>query len=47
MDRNPYSAQAAPSDVGAYAEVFDHLRARALGPDESRTLIAQVADEML
>jgi Domain of unknown function (DUF5753) len=27
------------SDVGAYAELFDHLRARALGPDESRDLI--------
>ncbi len=35
-----------PSDVGYYAEVFDHLRARALGPDESRALIARVADEM-
>jgi transcriptional regulator with XRE-family HTH domain len=27
------------SDVEAYAELFDHLRARALGPDESRALI--------
>lgn len=35
-----------PSDVGFYGEVFDHLRARALGPDESRALIAQLADEM-
>ncbi len=35
-----------PSDVGYYAEVFDHLRARALGPDESRAFIARVADEM-
>ena len=35
-----------PADVGAYAEVFDHLRARALGPDESRALIARVAGEM-
>jgi transcriptional regulator with XRE-family HTH domain len=33
-------------DVDAYIELFDHLRARALGPDESRTLIAKVADEM-
>jgi Domain of unknown function (DUF5753) len=35
-----------PADVGAYAEVFDHLRARALGPDESRALIAWVAGDM-
>ena len=35
-----------PADVGAYAEVFDHLRARALGPDESRALIARLADQM-
>lgn len=35
-----------PSDVGYYAEVFDHLRARALGPDESRAFIARVADQM-
>ncbi len=34
------------ADVGAYAELFDHLRARALGPDESRALIARVADGM-
>jgi hypothetical protein len=34
------------SDVDAYAELFDHLRARALGPDESRALIARTADEM-
>ena len=27
------------TDVAAYAELFDHLRARALGPDESRDLI--------
>lgn len=33
------------SDVEAYAELFDHLRARALGPDESRALIARLADE--
>jgi transcriptional regulator with XRE-family HTH domain len=33
------------SDIEAYAELFDHLRARALGPDESRALIAQLADE--
>jgi hypothetical protein len=35
-----------PSEVGAYVDLFDHLRSRALGPDESRALIAQVADEM-
>jgi len=34
------------SDVEAYAELFDHLRARALGPDESRALIARMADEI-
>lgn len=33
------------ADVEAYAELFDHLRARALGPDESRSLIAHLADE--
>lgn len=33
------------ADVDAYAELFDHLRARALGPDESRALIARLADE--
>jgi transcriptional regulator with XRE-family HTH domain len=33
------------ADVEAYAELFDHLRARALGPDESRALIARLADE--
>jgi hypothetical protein len=33
------------ADVAAYTELFDHLRARALGPDESRALIARLADE--
>jgi transcriptional regulator with XRE-family HTH domain len=33
------------SDVEAYAELFDHLRARALGPDESRALIEQLLAE--
>ncbi|MGH3155485.1 MAG: helix-turn-helix domain-containing protein [Streptosporangiaceae bacterium] len=33
------------SDVGAYAELFDHLRARALGPDESRDLIQHLLGE--
>jgi hypothetical protein len=34
-----------PSDVDAYAELFDHLRARALGPDESRDLIQHLLGE--
>jgi transcriptional regulator with XRE-family HTH domain len=35
-----------PSEVSTYTKIFDHLRARALGPDESRALITQVAKEM-
>lgn len=35
-----------PADVDVFAELFDHLRARALGPDESRALIARLAAEM-
>jgi transcriptional regulator with XRE-family HTH domain len=35
-----------PSDVGVYADLFDHLRSRALGPDESLALIAEVADDL-
>lgn len=34
------------ADVDAYTELFDHLRARALGPDESCALIERIADEM-
>lgn len=34
------------SDIDDYIELFDHLRARALGPDESRELIAGVIGEM-
>lgn len=34
------------SDVHAYIDLFDHLRARALGPDESRALIARIANEV-
>ncbi|MEU7452407.1 Scr1 family TA system antitoxin-like transcriptional regulator [Streptosporangium roseum] len=34
-------------DVDAHAKLFDHLRARALGPDESRALIARMAEEAL
>ncbi|MEO3785776.1 helix-turn-helix transcriptional regulator [Actinocorallia sp. B10E7] len=35
------------SDIAAYAEIFDHLRARALSPDESRALIQRIADETI
>ncbi|MEV5414450.1 helix-turn-helix transcriptional regulator [Thermopolyspora sp. NPDC052614] len=31
------------SEVDAYTRLFDHLRARALGPDQTRRLITQVA----
>ncbi|MEU7859575.1 helix-turn-helix transcriptional regulator [Nonomuraea sp. NPDC049141] len=33
----------APDDVNAYNRLFDHLRARALGPDQTRRLIKQAA----
>jgi transcriptional regulator with XRE-family HTH domain len=33
-------------DVDAYARLFDHLRARALGPDQTRRLVTQVAGGM-
>lgn len=33
--------------VTEYIEVFDQLRARALGPDESRDLITRIASELL
>ncbi|MEO3793813.1 helix-turn-helix transcriptional regulator [Nonomuraea sp. B10E15] len=32
-----------PDDVADYNRLFDHLRARALGPDQSRRLIEQAA----
>jgi DNA-binding XRE family transcriptional regulator len=32
--------------VAEYIEVFDQLRARALGPDESRSLLSRIAREM-
>ncbi|MGV9381431.1 helix-turn-helix domain-containing protein [Nonomuraea sp. NPDC003707] len=32
----------APDDVDAYNRLFDHLRARAIGPDQTRRLIEQV-----
>ncbi|MDP9870367.1 transcriptional regulator with XRE-family HTH domain [Streptosporangium brasiliense] len=32
-------------DVASYDRLFDHLVARALGPDESRAMITQVAEE--
>jgi transcriptional regulator with XRE-family HTH domain len=35
-----------PNDIEAYSRLFDHLRARAFGPDESRSLIAQAAERM-
>jgi transcriptional regulator with XRE-family HTH domain len=34
------------TDIGDYIELFEHLRSRALSPDDSRALIARVADEM-
>lgn len=34
------------AEVDAYTTIFDHLRARALGPDESRSVISQVASGM-
>ncbi|MEV7006024.1 helix-turn-helix transcriptional regulator [Streptosporangium sp. NPDC051022] len=34
-----------PSEVDAYVLLFNHLRARALGPDETRRLIAQAVRE--
>jgi transcriptional regulator with XRE-family HTH domain len=33
-------------DVNDYGQLFNHLRARALGPDESRALVQAVAEEM-
>jgi hypothetical protein len=35
-----------PADVERYTLMFNHLVARALGPDESRTMIAGLADRM-
>lgn len=35
-----------PSDVEEYVDLFDHLRSRALGPDESLALITKVANEL-
>jgi hypothetical protein len=35
-----------PADVERYTLMFNHLVARALGPDESRTMIADVAARM-
>lgn len=35
-----------PVDIADYTEVLDHLRAAALGPAESRHLIARIAEEM-
>ncbi len=35
-----------PADVERYAEVFDHLRARALGPPETRTWLSDMLKEL-
>ncbi|CNE84643.1 Helix-turn-helix [Mycobacterium tuberculosis] len=35
-----------PSDIRHYVDLFDQLRTRALGSDESRALIARVAGDM-
>lgn len=35
-----------PLEIDTYVLAFDQLRARALGPDESRSLIAEVADRI-
>ncbi|WP_149263461.1 helix-turn-helix transcriptional regulator [Actinomadura sp. K4S16] len=35
-----------PSDVDMYVDLFDHLRSRALGPDESVDLIARLAEDI-
>lgn len=34
------------ADVAEYNEIFDHLRARALGPEASREMIGRIAAEM-
>ncbi|GGV22933.1 transcriptional regulator [Actinomadura cremea] len=34
-----------PTEIETYTQLFNQLRARALGPDESRALIAQVANQ--
>ncbi|GII81378.1 transcriptional regulator [Sphaerisporangium rufum] len=36
-----------PHEVETYNAIFDHLRARALGPDESCALITKVAEELV
>jgi hypothetical protein len=35
-----------PADVERHTLMFSHLAARALGPDESRTMIADLAERM-
>jgi transcriptional regulator with XRE-family HTH domain len=35
-----------PGDVARYTEIFDHLRVEALSQDDSRALMARIADEM-
>jgi Domain of unknown function (DUF5753) len=34
------------ADVERYTEVFDHLRARALGPPETRTWLSEMFKEL-
>ncbi|MBC6459206.1 helix-turn-helix domain-containing protein [Actinomadura sp. HBU206391] len=34
------------SEIAAYGVIFDHLRAKALAPDESRMLIKEIASQM-
>ncbi|MEV7970709.1 DUF5753 domain-containing protein [Sphaerisporangium sp. NPDC088356] len=36
-----------PAEVDTYNVIFDHLRARALGPDESLALIAKVVKDLV
>jgi hypothetical protein len=35
-----------PTDVERYTEVFDHLRARALGPPETRGVLTDMFKEL-
>jgi hypothetical protein len=35
-----------PAEIAEYNEIFDHLRAEALGFDESHSLIMRIAKEM-
>ncbi|WP_262401880.1 helix-turn-helix domain-containing protein [Actinomadura sp. CNU-125] len=35
-----------PTEIATYTQLFNQLRARALGPNESRSLIAEIADQI-